>query len=504
MATTDTPAFPGSGPPDGPGPLPEGPSPLAGEPRTARRRFTPAVALGAAAALLAGVVLARSTMGADGGGSEPGDVGTSGPPTVTPMIADPLPDGFEVGSVSPETGPDPAPPSTGPVDTRIYGDVTATAITNDVVVTVEATEPDTHGGTPLGEEVTVRGRQGLLCSPGPNQCDFGNNVTGVSWTEPTGEHISVESRTFDRSQLLVIAEGLTVDGTTVELGDVPAGVTKPPEVAKLHAAKDDAYSVEYWRPAGGPVYVSTRAEDEATRIYNLWLSGPRDDTVQGRPAAIEDIDGAYVVTWSPAPGQLVEILANGLDEAAARSFAESVRPATEAEWADLQEEAAARPPEEGAATDRPTRDDGDPGTEPPPTSSTPDPTLGMDPLPGNAVHRQLAGGAEVWGWLDGQRRLCYRTAESDGSASELCSPAEVLGVSPSGDGSGPPGWEVPAAVGVAPDGAASIEGGETTFGEQVDGGRLFVWEFSDGEMPDTLTFLDADGDEIATVEVIVI
>lgn len=90
MATTDTPAFPGSGPPDGPGPLPEGPSPLASEPRPGRRRFTPAVALGAAAALLAGVVLARSTMGADGG-SETGDVGTSGIPMQDLPEAEPPP-----------------------------------------------------------------------------------------------------------------------------------------------------------------------------------------------------------------------------------------------------------------------------------------------------------------------------------------------------------------------------------------------------------------------------
>jgi hypothetical protein len=489
MATTDTPVPLGSGPPDESGSPPDEPSPFGRAPRP-RRRFTPAVAVGVAAALVVGVVVLRSTARDPNGDGERGDVGTSGEEAIRPMIADPLPEGFEVFSVAPEEGADPAPPPDGPIDTWVYGQVTATAITDDVVISVETTEPDVpEGSIPIGEPVTVRGQQGLLCSPGlATHCDFGDNVTGVSWTEPSGPRLSVESRTFDRDQVLAIAEGLAVDGTTVELGDMPAGVTAPPLAAELHAAKADAYSVTY-QPAGesspGPVYVSTRAEDEARRVYDLWLSGPRDGTVQGRPAAVEDIDGAYVVTWSPAPGQLVEILANGLDEAAALRLAESVRPATDAEWAELQQQVASRPPE------------GDPGElrAGPPVHAPPE----------DAVHRELAGGAQVWGWLDAEGMLCYRTERDDGTGSGLCSPGDVvLGVSPSGVNGGPMEWREPAVVGVAPEGTASIEGGEATFGEQVEDGRLFVWEFSDGDMPDTLTFLDADGDEITTLEVTVI
>jgi hypothetical protein len=63
--------------------------------------------------------------------------------------------------------------------------------------------------------------------------------------------------------------------------------------------------------------------------------------------------------------------------------------------------------------------------------------------------------------------------------------------------------EHPAVVGIAPAGAASIDGGETTFGDEVDGGQLFIWEFVPGESPDEITFRDAGGVALATEPVLV-
>jgi hypothetical protein len=95
--------------------------------------------------------------------------------------------------------------------------------------------------------------------------------------------------------------------------------------------------------------------------------------------------------------------------------------------------------------------------------------------PQGAVQRQLADGSTaVSGWVNDDGGLCYQLI-----------------------------WDVPAAVGVAPAGTASIDGGEVTFGEEVDGGRLFVWEFATGEMPASLTFRDAAGAELATIDVLV-
>ena len=465
MATTNTEAPPTSVPPT------ERSSPFSGRPR----RFKVAVAVGLAAALVVGVVLARSLAG--DGDDEGGDVRTPGEPTIMPMIADPVPDGFEVDLVDPEEGLEPEPSPGGPIDTWVYGDLTATALTNDVVLSAAPSAPE---GTILSEPVTVRGRQGSLCSPGPNQCDFGNNVTGVSWTEASGLYVTVESRSFDRTQLLAIAEGLTVDGDTVELGSVPAGVTKPPEVAELDHDWVWTYMVQYSSPDGGSFSVATRAETEASHIYDLWLSGPRDDLdVQGLDASIDDIDGSYVLTWEPVPGQLVEVLTNSVDEATALAFAETVRPATTAEWAHVQELFADTPP-------------GDERT-------------GVEPPPDDAAHRELADGTtEVWGWLGDDGGLCYEVDDDGALASQLCTgePTKVLGVSPTNDG-GALTWDVPAAVGVAPEATTSIDGGEVTLGAQVDGGRIFVWELTDGEMPDSLTFRDAAGNEIATADVLV-
>lgn len=474
MATEETSATLPSGPPT----KPSRPSPPAGgEPR----RFKLAVAVGVAAALLVGVVLARSMAGNGGDGDDGADFQATNQQTITPMIADPVPEGFETITV-PRVEPDSQPePPAGTTYAWIYGDLTATGLTNDVVIRTSPSE-----GIPLpedlpGEPVTVRGRSGLLCSPESIQCDSGNDLTTVRWTDDSGLHVILESRSFDREQVLAIAEGLVIDGDTVELGTVPAGVTKPPMVAELGGENWNAvYAVNYHSPDGRVITVTVSPETEAMRIYDLWLSGPRDDVqVQGHDAALEVIDGANVVSWQPAPGQVVEVVTDGVDQEATLAVAETVRPATEAEWAEVQELAAAN-----AAP----LDDLSPGTEPPPD---------------DAVHRELGDGSiQVWGWLSEDGGLCYELGGQ--RTSQLCSgePTSVLGVSPTNE-NGQLIWDAPAAVGIAPEGTESIDGGEVTFGEQVDGGRLFVWEFADGEMPDTLTFRDADGNEIATHEVLV-
>lgn len=489
MATTDMdPPVPlAPAPSDGPSPFDREAGRFDGRPD--RRRFRLAVALGAAAAVLVGVVLMRST-GGDGdrdGADEPGDVGTSADQAVAPMIVDPLPDGFEVGLITPEEGLAPEPLPDEEVDTWVHGDLTEAGLTNDVVISVEPSapsvevEPEGEGvGGALGEPVTVRGKEGTLCSFGPplTACEPGVQLTGVSWTESPDLYITVQSRTFDREQVLAIAEGLRVEGTTVELGDMPSGVTKPPEVAELdnELVSDDlitgaSYMVTYGSPDGRSFSVTTGPEDEARRLYDLWLSGPRDDQVQGHAASVEDMGGIHTLTWSPVPGQVVELMTDGtLDEATARQLAELVRPATDAEWADLQQQVAARPPD-----------------APIPGQTTP-----------ATVEREVSGGAVVRAHqaeevlcydVDGQGMVCHNNA------------TDVLAVSTTGS-DGQLHWDVPATVGVAPDGTVSIDGGETTFGESVDGGQLFVWEFS-GEQPTSVTFRDAEGNVIATREVFV-
>jgi hypothetical protein len=334
----------------------------------------------------------------------------------------------------------------------------------------------------------VRGQEGRLCLAEAGRCTLGDGLTEVSWTEPSGTSISVHSRTFDGAQVLAIAEGLRIDGRDVELGDFPAGGERPPLAAELDRRDSSVYQVNYRVGAGGDLFISTDTENEAERIYDIWFFGPRDDGVQGHPARFEDAGGGtFWVAWSPGPGLVVDILMSGVDEATAREIVESVRPATDAEWADLLDQIAAYHSGYGGS---------DPERDQDPAPGSPDPTIGLDPLPDNALLRETAGGGRVWGWQASNGDLCYRMVNN--GASEVCAAeADVLGVSPSADA-------IAAVVGFAPEGTASIEGGETTFGEQVEGGRLFVWESADGDVPDTLTFLDDDGDEIATREVTVL
>lgn len=457
------------------------PSPLDWTARSPRR-LKLAVAAGVVAASLVGVVLVRSTGGNDSGdrGADVGAVTETG--AVTPMIADPVPAGFEVDMAMPPEGPDPEPvPPAGPINMWLYGDLTATAVTNDVMIRVEPGAGPAGSALPTDarNSVTVRGRPGLVCTPERGPCSYANNVTGVSWMEDSGTWVTIESRSFDREQLLAIAEGVVVDGDRAELGSFPAGLTKPPKVAELDDTSIMGYLVGYSSPDRRGLSVEVRPVTGARRIYDLWWSGPRDDlTVQGHDAALEEIDGSYLIAWEPAPGQSVRVWASGVDEATARSFAETVRPATAAEWARVQESAARAHPPGGPS---------------------------MDEAPAaDAAHRQLVDGStEVYAWRPDEGGFCYDVHIGGMSTSKSCSHARqamVWGVAPVSEGDQPL-WDPAVVVGVAPEETASIDGGEVSFGGQVDVGRLFVWEGPDGEMPDSLTFRDADGDEIDTVDV---
>ena len=450
-------------------------APFRGAPRR-RRRVR--VAVGAAAAVVIAALAVGALLTRDAGEGDGDDqVWAAAGSGVVPAILDPALDGYEVALASDGDGSPTPPAEGGPPNTWVYGDLSDTGVANDIVIRVA---PQAPGGTILSEPVTVRGTQGSLCSPGPTQCDFGNNITGVSWTDPSGIYLEVESRTYDADQVLAIAEGLVVEGGSATLGVMPAGVATPPQVAVLNDDWTTAHEVAYRAPDGGAVSVSTRAQTDPMRIYDLWRSGPRDGgEVNGHPASVEDIDGSYIVTWEPAAGQLVWILTNGMDEAAALDAAAAVRPATPAEWADVQEQAANAVPDEPA---------GESGVEQPPD---------------DAAHRLLTDGVtEVWGWPSAEGGPCYKVTEG-GSESRGCTgdpETMVVGISPSSTNNGPM-ETTPAAVGLAPAGTASIDGAEVTFGPDELGGRPFVCEFTDGEMHDTVTFRDAAGTDLGTAEV---
>lgn len=455
MATTDSDA------PERAGvePPPSEPAQFASRPG----RFKLTVAIGVAAALVVAVVLVRSV-----GGDR--DVGTSDQPTIQPMIADPIPEGTDVAMVEPFEGTEPI--ESDEVETVVFGEVTETAVRNDVVISVGTAAPAS------GARVTVRGQDGQA-----GTYSDGDGVVWVSWTEPSDVQLTMYSRSFDREQVLTIAEGLEVDGADIELGDVPSGVAKPPKVAELPRLEGEGYTVGYFSDddPGPSFHVRTRAVDDEDRAYELWMHGPRDDgQVQGHDLVLDAAGGGlFTMAWEPAPGQVVEVLAQGVDEASARAFAETIRPASEADWTALQEELASNPVEE--------------------------PVVG--PPPDDALHRELANGAEVWTWLGGDG-LCYRNRYADGGENSLCpgdTTAPALGVSPSYDNDELL-TTVPAVVGIAPADTESIDGGDVTFGEEAEGGWIYIWESEvEGEMPpDTLTFRDADGNVISTVEVLTI
>ena len=279
------------------------------------------------------------------------------------------------------------------------------------------------------------------------------------WEEAEGLTVSVASRTLDVDQLVSIAEGLAVDADarTVDIGSLPDGLPGPLEPVAAAGVDEVTFGDPRDRPAGEAsrppdtwrptcptstsssdnAFVAEISGDAADLAVLRWASGATTATeVRGHPGwsgshelpGFDDGEGIVpgsqgplsALVWEEAPGVLVLVQTFGPSEDEARAMAESLRPATDDEWARMLRLGESgdrfRSVEEMvAAGQQPLLEDLD--------------SADIE-MPMNAVNGSegVYGTAGVWStWLLPDGTICGAVAEIDGAVVDgyLADPAET-------------------------------------------------------------------------------
>lgn len=389
----------------------------------------------------------------------------------------------------------------------VYGDPAADRPFADADLAVLVVDSETFDTD--GEPVTIRGRQGAASE----DSRFGVTIT---WPEGAATQVMLASHSLNRGQLLAIAEGLIVDGHSVTLGTVPAGLPRPlepigamddlalgsalpvPELAPGHMV---GYQAE--EDIGRAVIVATFAGDASGLGVIRWMArADRPVEVRGHSAWI----GAYepgattaavggaiksatlrTVVWEESPGVLAVVQASGTSETALLAIAESLRPASDAEWQSL--------------IDRTPADDDTDDAAASATTATVLPDSRPPAVPDDAVvylQGDYAGG--TWAvYIDAAGSLCGATASGDAGSAVCGDPQEPAVTLHDNDGN-------PVAIfGTLPEEAAAVSipggSGSPQMNEIGDGRTVYAAAIQDGFVPAEVTFYDSQSQVIATAPV---
>jgi hypothetical protein len=488
-------------------------SPSTPRPRSLRPVATAAASLLAVMAVVAGVAIR------DG---RPDEAATLSPSPVVPqLIPEVLPEGFRPGgAVELADAPD---ASRGAVAVDVYGDPTADdpfAEADLAIYTADVPFVGDQLNHPAGSvPVTVRGHQGFV------EEHLGDGLLMV-WDESPGLTVGIASWSLGRAQLLAIAEGLDVDpaARTIDLGALPDGLAGP--LAPIGSAGGVAVPLAltplgvavpasgnghlaYYRTDDylfrGSIVAATFAGEADTLAVTRWLSAADTTTdVRGRAGwagsyqlppfddgegIVPESEDLFVTTvvWEEEPGVVALVQLFGHGEGDALAVAESLRPATPDEWARLLHL--------GASDDKILLD---------PQRSTGD-RLEI-PIPGHAVNgaEGVYGATGSWAtWLLPDGTLCG--AVNDDAAIEpvvTCNP-DGPPVIPIPDRTGQPVL----VIGVMPDravGRIAVDG-EIAEAQTVTGPDsappYYVLTIAGEAVPSAITFVAADGTDLATVPV---
>ena len=487
-------------------------SPGTHRPRSLRPVAAAAAGMLAVATVVAGVAIRDA---------RPDDAQTLSPSPVVPkLIPEDLPEGFRPGGAVELA--DAAGALPGAVSVDVYGDPTADdpfAEADLAIYTAVPSVGDQRNHPAGSDTVTVRGHDGFADE------HLGDGVL-VVWEESAELAVGVASWSLDRGQLLAIAEGLDVDaiGRTIELGPLPDDLAGP--LSPIGSAEDFAvppsltplgvavppsgnghlvyYETDDYLFPGSAVAAAFAGDAQAIAVTR-WLSAADTPTsVRGRPGwagsyqlpPLDDGEGIVpesedlfvtAVVWEETPGVVGLVLLFGHGEGDAVAVAESLRPATPEEWARLLHL--------GASDDKFLLD---------PQRATGD-RLEI-PMPDDAVNgaEGVYGAAGSWAtWLLSDGTLCG--AVNDDATVEpvvTCDP-EGGPVTPIPDRTG----RTVLVIGVMPDRAVGrigvdgeIDEAQTVTGP-ADAPPYYVLTIAGEQVPSAITFVAADGTDLATVPV---
>lgn len=312
------------------------------------RRWRIGLAVAAAMVVIAGagVLWLRAT----DDGDEPDQVDTPGVAPLVPYVADDLPDDLEFSGAA-STAAEPDPSLVVPLD--VYG----TDLSSPLLGVGRAPKGWLDGpNDESGESIDVAGRTGQLIRSGQILTMTVKNHDGSGvWFS-----VRVDEAGLGRDGLERIAERLVAraDGSiSVPDAALPDGLrylgTEPNVYAGMVprfvgvSGMGEVSAFAVYTPSGGEV-TSPSVEVSTARGSEVRLSAVRlfarrssDVTVNGHAAVFARSPGPpqlsewTTVTWIDESGQLVRVFTLGLDRDEVLDVAASVRPASEAEWAEL-------------------------------------------------------------------------------------------------------------------------------------------------------------------------
>jgi hypothetical protein len=318
------------------------------------------------------------------------------------LIANPVPEGFQVGwagdqsaAANAATG---AAGATGKaavgansdgnglaegqamgLDTYLYGDTDGATsspfTTSDLVVNVWDASGLSAGaagqataaldGLAGATTATVQGHAAKLCAPPGCQVKGDADVTTVWWHETDDVELVVASRSLTAQQVVAVADGLTVHGDAVSLGTLPGGLPGPlDQVGHLKdaaaAASGDAVAhwVGYTDPSdatGRFVDVTTLTGNRAELMALVWeLGADQQVEVRGKDGWLAVADSGVAgsagaqaevpqldLVWQEASGVLVHVTSLGVAKNDVLELVESLHSASDDEWQQVTETAAA-------------------------------------------------------------------------------------------------------------------------------------------------------------------
>ncbi|MGB8859145.1 MAG: hypothetical protein WCC60_07815 [Ilumatobacteraceae bacterium] len=196
-------------------------------------------------------------------------------------------------------------------------------------------------------------------APGQLRTSVGNRTIEVVFGPVDGQVFSVVTSELTQQETLAFAEAVSVDGTTARVSDstVLSGLRPVGSIADFTAtfgvivtASDPATPREgivstQYGPEGGRVAVtSLPATDHAYAMLRFFLGDAADATVHGLPAVAFAMTADDPLLASNRPGTIVAwieggrlIVVSGSDgPVTTTALAETVRPATDAEWTEVE------------------------------------------------------------------------------------------------------------------------------------------------------------------------
>lgn len=214
----------------------------------------------------------------------------------------------------------------------IYRSVVGGSVTQSLSLTgpIPQSAPDVETPTyPAAVSATVRGRTGQAVT-------LSATIKLLNWTEPDGTHWSLEGSGIPQTQLVAIANGLTLTGTiAADPSTLPPGLQPRPAIPAGTTGEHPYWWATYVHGKTTiEVQIRQSPGGQSAGLAGA-AAGDRIVTVLGHQAQLNTDNGGgpaddalVSLVWTDRPDVLVEVSGNGLSDQQLEDFAATLTPVT--------------------------------------------------------------------------------------------------------------------------------------------------------------------------------